>query len=198
MLPNQKSEDEEVKEPQDEGEDEKPEAKTVEELTAELASLQESLSRVNKESAGRRHKIKELEAQLEAQSSDEKSTEAEKLKKELDEATTKMATLQRENRTHNLRNAVRRRAEALKLAFHSEPALEDAITHLSGKIPEDEEFDDTVLTDHLKTLNKERPYLFKAAVQRTETDSTARGGGDFEVTKDEEADVAARFGIKTQ
>jgi hypothetical protein len=164
--------------PQDKPADsEKP--KTVEELQAELETVQNQLHDANRQAAKRR---KELDAFEKAQKAkeDAEKTELQKAQDDLAEANAKLEKAQAAARRHDVLSAVRSAGQKLKVLLN-----EDAISDLydAGHF-DDVETDDAGKPQNvdtfLKVLIKSKPYVLEAKAASAPDIGADRGGGNSE------------------
>lgn len=133
--------------------DDKP---SYDELELQYLRTQKALRKANKEAEARRLEVEELKSgkkKGEDKKADEGNDEAEKLKKQLSDATEK-------SRKRIIKAAVM--IEAAKVGFH-DPADAFALADLSEVEIDDETDDVSGVEDALKELAKRKPHLIKAA-----------------------------------
>ncbi len=123
---------------------------------------------------------------------------------ELDKATKKITELEPTLYDYEAELAEMRLWKALaksirqqKIGFASDAAEEDALEHLSRTIEMDGKGSPKNLDDALKTLMKERPYLFgKNGDKPPDINANNRGSNETIVTAEQEAELKNKYGIK--
>jgi len=165
---------------------------TVEEVQAQLEELRKQLSAVNKESAGRRKKIEEIEA-AEAKRKQAELSELDQLKAKLAEQ--EKARLEAEGKASEalIRHAVEMAAATMK--FHNPEIAYHLLDLAEVSIGEDGKV--AGVEDALKKLIKSNPYLVdNGAAAAVETDAGKRGSGKPDA-KAREEEIRKRYRITT-
>lgn len=134
----------------------KAETETVDSLKTQIAQLQAALKEVNRESAGRRKKLDELESAQKAQE-EAKLSEMDKLKNRLAEYERQATDAAEEVARLKLRNVVE--SVAASLGFHN-PADAYQLVDASAISIEGDKV--TGVEDALKKLAQSSPYLVKS------------------------------------
>jgi vacuolar-type H+-ATPase subunit I/STV1 len=163
---------------------------TVEEALAQLEELRKQLSAVNKESAGRRKKIEEIEA-AEAKRKQAELSELEQLKAKLAEQ--EKARLAAESKANEalIRHAVEMAAATMK--FHNPEVAYHLLDLAEVSIGEDGKV--AGVEDALKKLVKSNPYLVgNGTAAAPETDASKRGIGKLD-PKAHEEEIRKRYRI---
>lgn len=161
-------------------------------LPTALAKLEETsrkLREANRESAGRRKKIKELDDQLKTFTNSGDDTT-----KKLAAAQVELQKANEQLRTYSLRDRFDAVTAKGKITFVDQVASRDAFTFAKeefAKLADDANDDDYL--DAVKDVVKSRPYLLKKPDKR-DINSENRGGGDIFSTLNTD-DIARDFGI---
>jgi hypothetical protein len=172
---------------------------SAEDLRAELLSLKNQLSTVNRESAERRHKLAELET-AETKRKEAEMTEAQKLQAQLDKLTKERDESIGKVQQQAKFRAFEKAARAAKLNWANDDALEDGfrLADLSTVKADGETVEgmDAVLKD----LAAKKPYLFKTAEAPPDVNATPRGaqGQRIGMTPEETKEFAAIYGLKPE
>jgi hypothetical protein len=165
---------------------------TVEEMLAQLEEVRKQLSAVNKESAGRRKKIDEIET-AEAKRKLAELSELEQLKVKLAEQ--EKARLVAESRANEalIRHAVEMAAVGLK--FHNPEIAYHLLDLAEVSIGEDGKV--AGVEDALKKLIKSNPYLVgNGTAAAPDTDASRRGTSTSD-PKAQAEDIRRRYRIPT-
>jgi len=164
---------------------------TVEEALAQLEELRKQLSAVNKESAGRRKKIEEIEA-AETKRKQAELSELDQLKVKLAEQ--EKARLEAEGKASEalIRHAVEMAAATMK--FHNPEVAYHLLDLAEVSIGEDGKV--AGVEDALKKLVKSNPYLVGNGTAAPETDAGKRGSGKPD-PKAYEEELRKRYRITT-
>jgi len=173
---------------------------TLEELIAERERMAGALKAANRESADRRKKLEVLE-QAEAKRQKAEMTDLERAKATQGELETKYNQLVAQYDGLRLRQAFFDEVAKQGVAFASEQARADAyeLAELASVI-DGGEVQPEAVTKAIKTLQKNRPYLFGQVVTPPDIGAMARGGADGlpEVTDQDIQQFAATYGISPQ
>jgi len=165
---------------------------TVEEVQAQLEELRKQLSAVNKESAGRRKKIEEIEA-AEAKRKQAELSELDQLKAKLAEQ--EKARLEAEGKASEalIRHAVEMAAATMK--FHNPEVAYHLLDLAEVSIGEDGKV--AGVEDALKKLVKGNPYLVgNGTAAAPNTDASARGSSSSD-PKAHAEELRKRYRITT-
>lgn len=154
--------------------EDKSEGLTVEELAAQLAEAKKKLAAANKEAKDRRIALEALQKEKKDRDEAELS-EAQKAAKRAEEAEARAQELEKKNRSLSIRTKAQSTARDLKLSFVNSKAEEDALRLLE----ETEDLGDDLsgLEEALKTVSRERPYLFGKPIENSPppTDGSSKG-----------------------
>lgn len=140
-------------------------------LKAQLAESQKRIRELNRESAERRKKLEAFE-NAEAERKQAEMTEVEKANAKAKAAEEEQARLAKENQALKLQRAFEDKVRDAKLEFRNSLAAKDAfnaLVELMGK--------DTEITDeHIKTLSKDRDYLFSKSDPNLQNNDASKKG----------------------
>lgn len=154
-TPGEENQEDEVEEgDEEETLDPKDLAKRIKTLESQIAEKDDHISRLNEESKDRRLKLKKFEDDAEADRKKEMD-EIDRLKEELEEATSSLSDTQAQLRTMKVQNQVR------KLEVTSEEKTFMLIDPEDFVLPADKEFED--IPAELKALFKQKPHYFREA-----------------------------------
>lgn len=161
---------------------------TIEAVTAELETVRKALKQANAESAQRRKRLEELEAE----ENKRKDAEKTELQKALDKAAALEAQLAKQAETvkqSTIQHAVE--ITAAKLGFADPGDALSLLDKSAVKLGEDGKVEG--VEDALKDLLKRKPYLAKAGPQQPETDSQKRPSGTQKSADDILAEKRAQY-----
>lgn len=161
---------------------------TIEAVTAELETVRKALKQANAESAQRRKRLEELEAE----ENKRKDAEKTELQKALDKAAELEAQLAKQTETvkqTTIQHAVE--ITAAKLGFTDPGDALSLLDHSAIKIGDNGKVDG--VEDALKDLLKRKPYLAKTGAQQPETDSQKRPSGSSKTADDILAEKRAQY-----
>ncbi len=166
-----------AKEEEENSEDEEKEP-TAEELKAQLEEKEKHIKSLNKESAERRKKLEAFE-KAEADRKAAELTEVEKAEAKAKVAEAEKLKLEQENKLLKMQSSFNSKVRELKLEFVNETAAQDAFKALDVEAIGD---DLAGMGDAIKTLIKDRPYLFGKPDQNQQfnNDGSKKGKGSQE------------------
>jgi hypothetical protein len=201
----------------DDGEDEFS-TMSPKELAAKVRKLQQTVSRVNRESASRRLRIRELEAQINTEDDEDEDEETDEDVKHVSKSKSKtksrsvdtrrssksevqlrLEAAERELREMKTSKTLSAAARALNVKFASDQAREDAMEFAVAELDE-EDYDEDGQVDPdrakevVRKVIKSRSYLVTKR-DSMETDSNKRGTSLKELSLDED-EIATSFGIR--
>lgn len=154
---------------------------SIEELKQENARLQQQAENKVLE-ADRVHKKLQAFEKAEADRKTAALSEIDKEKEKVKAAEAERETLVKANRKLTLQRDIENKVRDAKLEFKSSLASQDAFHALEAMLGEDEEMTD----EHIKTLVKERDYLFRKAESNVySNDAGAKGKGSKGLTKEQ-------------
>jgi chromosome segregation ATPase len=166
--------------------------KTVEELQAELEEREARIKALNAESAERRKKLEAFE-KADEEKKRAAMSELEKAKKDAADAQAELEKLKASHAGIQLERAFEKTARELKFVFASEKAQDTGFALLDKAVVGE---DGQGIKDALAQLQKDHPYLFKAA-EADDIDATDKGRGKpGELTKERETELKGRFRLK--
>jgi|GEM_PF-3549185 len=177
--------------------DESAKPKTVEELQAELESVQNKLHDANRQAAKRRKELDAFE-KAKKESEDAEKTELQKAQEALEVANKKLEESQSVARRHTLLAAVRGAGQRLKVLL-DEDALGDLFdAGRFSKVETDEAGEPQNVEAFLKELIKAKPYILQNRASAPDINSQDGGDkGKGEVMSDDEIkERARRFGLR--
>lgn len=180
-----KADEEEAKRKAAESEEENSEDEeelTAEQLKAQLAAKEKRITELNHESAERRKKLEAFE-KAEAERKQTEMTEVEKANAKLTAAEEEKDRLAKENKTLKLQRAFEDKVRDAELEFKNSLAAKDAFSAVVELLGDETEITD----DHIKTLVKDRDYLFgKADVSNLNNDAGKKGKGNTNILTQEQ------------
>ncbi len=172
---------------------------SAEDLRAELLSLKNQLSTVNRESADRRHKLAELET-AETKRKEAEMTEVQKLQAQLDKLTKERDESIGKVQTQAKFRAFEKAARAAKLNWANDDALEDGfrLADLSTVKADGETVEG--MEAAVAALARAKPYLFKAVETPPDVNAQVRGAQGQRATKtiEEYRELAANLNVKPE
>lgn len=160
-------------------------------IRAELERTRAALKAANKEAAERRKRLEALEA-ADQERQQAEMTELDKAKKELERLQTERERMAAQIRRATLKDAALAAAQRAGLAF-APGALADAVA--LGAFDDLEVADDgsvSGMTDAIKALQKQRPYLF-TQVTAPDINAGARGGNGLAITDEARRRASERY-----
>jgi hypothetical protein len=144
---------------------------TVDELKAKLAESEKLRKQVNHESAERRKKLEALE-EAETKRKQAEMTEVEKATAKAKAVEEEKEKLAKEVQTLKLQRSFEDKVRDAKLEFKNSLAAKDAFNALVELMGEDTEITD----EHIKTLSKDRDYLFGKVDPNNQNNDASKKG----------------------